>query len=235
MIFRSKRKENTVLEAKTRENIVSTQILIVIMGVLTLFSQCSSSSNIRKLASSKTTSIQLLDGRTIIAEAKPGTFRSTQSIQEFSQQWYNLMLGWSSENSPVELENKLTIPANSYAASQMMSTSLQTTFLKEFDDLTKTIISAEKSSIKSAPKIRYVSEPKEIEKNTWTINIVADWIIFDSGQNKQLRAMTFNKTLTLKATTIPTETIAEENELQNLILSLRLNGLEITNIEEYEG
>ena len=145
------------------------------------------------------------------------------------------MLGWNTENSPVELENKLTIPSNSYAASQMMSSSLQKSFLEEFNKITNTIISKEKGNIQSAPKIRYVSDPQEIEKNTWIINIVADWIIFDANQNKQLKSFSFNKTLTLKASNIPTETIADKNDLQNLILSLRLSGLEIINIEEYEG
>lgn len=234
MYLKNKNTSN-ILQGKNREKLVISQIVLTVLFFILAFTSCSTNSNVRKIANSKTTSVQLLDGRTIITEAKPGKHRSPEVIKDFTQQWYNLMLGWNTKDKPVKLDNKFEIPANSYAASQMMSTSLQKTFIGEYSGLINTLIAKEKSNIQSAPKIRYVSEPQQITNDTWSINIVADWIVFDSNQNTELRTLKFNKTLTVKATTIPKKTIAEENSLQNLILSLRITGLEITNIEEYEG
>ena len=237
MFFGQKKKGtvDNVLQPKTRENIVNTQIIIIVMGVLVLFSQCSSSSNIRKLANSTRTSVQLNNGQTVITEAKPGYYRSPVVIKEFCQQWYNLMLGWDTSQNPVKLDRNIEIPANTYAASQMMSLELQTSFLTEFETLIKKTASQEKKTIQSSPRITYISEPIEVGEGKWKVNIVANWIIFDSSGSRQLNNLTFNKTLTLESSVIPTKTLSEENDLQLLINSLRTSGLEITAIEEFKG
>ena len=146
------------------------------------------------------------------------------------------MLGWSGGETAVKLDGKLTVPANSYAAAQMMDTSLQKVFLSEFSQLVPSSVFAEDNQLKSSARVRYVSEPTLINEDTWSINVVADWILFDSATNSEIKTVTFNKVLTIKAAAIPAQPVTEKtNSLQQLIESIRAYGLEITNLEEFEA
>ncbi len=234
-IKNSQNKSNQIAPA-SKEKIVLGQLTLAIALILLAFSSCSTASSYRRLANSKITTVQLSNGDALLAEIKPGNYRSPESITEFSQQWYNLMLGWSGGETAVKLNGKLTVPANSYAAAQMMDSQLQKVFLQEFNKLVPTSLFTENSQLQSSAKIRYVSEPAVANKDTWTINIVADWILFDSATNTEIKTVTFNKVLTIKAAAIPSKPLAEEgNNLQQLIQSIRAYGLEITNIEEFEA
>ncbi len=220
-----------------KEKIVLGQLVLAIAFSLLAFSSCSTASSYRKLANSKITTVQLNNGDAILAEVKPGNYRTPESISEFAKKWYALMLGWSGGETAVKLNGQLTIPANSYAAAQMMDTHLQKAFLQEFSQLVPSGVFAEDNQIKSSARIRYLSEPVPVTKqNAWTVNVVADWILFDSATNTEIKTVTFNKVLTIKAAAIPSQPVTEEsNSLQQLIESIRAYGLEITNIEEFEA
>ena len=232
---RSHTKSNQIAPAG-KEKIVLGQISLAVAFIMLAFSSCSTASSYRKLANSKITTVQLNNGDALIAEVKPGNYRTTESITEFAKKWYALMLGWSGGETAVKLDGKLIVPANSYAAAQMMDTSLQKAFLAEFSQLIPSGVFAEDNQLKSSARVRYVSEPAPINEDTWSINVVADWILFDSATNSEIKTVTFNKVLTIKAAAIPAKPVTEEtNSLQQLIESIRAYGLEITNLEEFEA
>ena len=230
-------KNPTKIAPAAKEKIVLGQLVLAFSFCLIAFSSCSTANSYRKLANNKITTVQLNNGDAILAEVKPGNYRSSESITEFAKKWYALMLGWSGGETAVKLNGKLTIPANSYAAAQMMDTQLQKAFLQEFSELVPSSIFAEDSQLKSSARVRYLSEPVLVKnQDTWAVNIVADWILFDSATNTEIKTITFNKVLTIKAAAIPSKPVTEEsNSLQQLIESIRAYGLEITNIEEFEA
>jgi hypothetical protein len=219
-----------------KEKIVLAQLSLAVAFIMLAFSSCSTASSYRQLANSKITTVQLNNGDAIVAEVKPGNYRTPESITEFTKKWYALMLGWSGEETVVKLDDKLTVPANSYAAAQMMDTSLQKVFLSEFSQLVPSGVFARDNQIKSSARVRYVSEPRSINEDTWSINVVADWILFNSATNSEIKTVTFNKVLTIKAAAIPAKPVTEKtNNLQQLIESIRTYGLEIINLEEFEA
>ena len=228
--------KNKQITPAVKEKIVLGQLSLAVAFVLLAFSSCSTAHSYRRLASNKITTVQLNNGNALIAEVKPGNYRTPESITEFAKKWYILMLGWSGGETAVKLDGKITVPANSYAASQMMDTKLQKAFLTEFSQLVPTSIFTHDSQIKSSAKVRYVYKPVPVDETTWTINVIADWILFDSATNSEIETVTFNKVLTIKAAAIPPQPFTEEsNSLQQLIESIRAYGLEITNVEEFEG
>ena len=219
-----------------KEKIVLVQLSLTVAFVLLAFSSCSTANSYRRLANHKITTVQLNNGNTLIAEVKPGNYRTPESLTEFTKKWYVLMLGWSGGETAVKLDGQLTVPANSYAASQMMDTKLASAFLAEFSQLVPASIFTLDSQIKSSAKVRYVYEPVPVDETTWTINVIADWILFDSATNSEIETVTFNKVLTIKAAAIPPQPFTKEtNSLQQLIESIRAYGLEIINVEEFEG
>jgi hypothetical protein len=236
-MFKSQsRLKNSQIAPAEKEKIVLAQLSLAVAFIILAFSSCSTASSYRKLANSKITTVQLNNGDTILAEVKPGNYRTFESITEFAKKWYALMLGWSAGETAVKLDGKLTVPANSYAAAQMMDTSLQKVFLTEFSQLIPSSVFARDNQLKSSARVRYVSEPVPVNEDTWAINIVADWILFDSATNSETRTVTFNKVLTIKAAAIPAKPVTKEtNSLQQLIESIRAYGLEIINVEEFEA
>ena len=230
-------KNFTKISPAGKEKIVFGQLALAVAFCLMAFSSCSTASSYRKLANSRITTVQLNNGDAILAEVRTGNYRSPESINEFTKKWYTLMLGWSGGEAAVKVNKKLTIPANSYAASQMMDTQLQKVFLQEFNELVPPSVFTEDSQLKSSARVRYLSEPALVKgQDTWTVNVVADWVLFDSATNTEIKTITFNKVLTIKAAAIPSKPVTEEsNSLQQLIESIRAYGLEITNIEEFEA
>ncbi len=230
-------KNSTKIAPAAKEKIVLGQISLAVAFCLMAFSSCSTANSYRKLANNRITTVQLNNGDAILAEVRTGNYRSPESITEFTKKWYTLMLGWSGGETAVKLNGQLTIPANSYAAAQMMDTQLQKAFLQEFSQLVPSSVFAEDSQLKSSSRVRYLSEPVPVtNEDTWIVNVVADWILFDSATNTEIKTITFNKVLTIKAAAIPSKPVTEEsNSLQQLIESIRAYGLEITNIEEFEA
>ena len=230
-------KNPTKIAPAVKEKIVLGQLVLAFSFCLIAFSSCSTASSYRKLANNRITTVQLNNGDAILAEVRTGNYRSPESITEFTKKWYTLMLGWSGGETAVKLNGQLTIPANSYAAAQMMDTQLQKAFLQEFSQLVPSSVFAEDSQLKSSARVRYLSEPVLVKnQDTWAVNVVADWILFDSATNTEIKTITFNKVLTIKAAAIPSKPVTEEsNSLQQLIESIRAYGLEITNIEEFEA
>jgi hypothetical protein len=185
-MFKSAQSRSNQIAPAGKEKIVLAQLSLAVAFIMLAFSSCSTASSYRKLANSKITTVQLNNGDALVAEVKPGNYRTLESITEFTKKWYALMLGWSGGETAVKLDGKLTVPANSYAASQMMDTSLQKVFLSEFSQLLPSGVFAEDNQLKSSARVRYVSEPAPVNEDIWSINVVADWILFDSATNALL-------------------------------------------------
>ena len=232
---KSRTKLNQIAPAG-KEKIVLGQLSLAVAFIMLAFSSCSTASSYRQLAQNKITTVQLNNGDALFAEVRPGNYRTSESITEFAKKWYALMLGWSGGETAVRLDGKITIPANSYAAAQMMDTELQKVFLAEFSQLVPPDVFTRENRLQSSARVRYLSEPMSVSDDTWAINVVADWILFDSATNTETKTVTFNKVLTIKAAAIPATPVTEEtNSLQELIESIRAYGLEIINVEEFEA
>ena len=235
-MFKSAQPRSNQIAPAGKEKIVLAQLSLAVAFITLAFSSCSTASSYRKLANSRITTVQMSNGDAILAEVKPGKYRTPESITEFTKKWYTLMLGWSGGETAVKVNGNLTIPANSYAAAQMMDTRLQKAFLTEFSQLIPSSVFAQDNQLKSSAKVRYVSDPMPLSEDTWAINVVADWILFDSATNTEAKTVTFNKSITIKAAAIPPKSVVEEaNSLQQLIESIRAYGLEIINLEEFEA
>ena len=235
-MFESAQPRSSQIAPAGKEKIVVAQLSLAVAFITLSFSSCSTASSYRKLANSRITTVQMSNGDAILAEVKPGNYRTPESITEFTKKWYTLMLGWSGGETAVKVNGNLTIPANSYAAAQMMDTRLQKAFLTEFSQLIPSSVFAQDNQLKSSAKVRYVSEPVPLSEDTWAINVVADWILFDSATNSETKTVTFNKNITIKAAAIPAQPVTKEtNSLQQLIESIRAYGLEIINLEEFEA
>ncbi|MEM8862713.1 MAG: hypothetical protein AAGD96_30760, partial [Chloroflexota bacterium] len=164
-MFKTKSRSNRITPAG-KEKIVLAQLSLAVAFIMLAFSSCSTARSYRKLANSRITTVQMNNGDAILAEVKSGNYRTPETITEFTKKWYTLMLGWSGGETAVKV-NGNTIPANSYAAAQMMDTRLQKAFLPEFSQLIPASVFTQDNQLKSSAKVRYVSEPVPLSEDTW--------------------------------------------------------------------
>jgi hypothetical protein len=224
-----------MLNTNTKEKIVLYQIALAVLLIFNTLFLCSTNGKIAKLAKQQIIGVQLEDGSAISAEKKDASFRSDETIKEFSKKWYNLALNWKTDDVPIETK-EVKVPGNLYAATLAITSNknFDKEFSKEMEALIQQISS---DKISSAVSISYVSDsPKQIKKGVWEVVVVANWIVFDANNN-QLLNVPFNKTLTVKAIPVAqSQTFQDEPEgFQKIINKVNNYGLQIINIENYDG
>lgn len=242
MLF-PKLNSNTKIEQllpKDREKITFGQMVLAIAFILLAFSSCATTLSNKQLASKRITNVQLSDGTAILVQQQDGNYRDKALIKQFVSQWVSLTFSWdgtipgTQEKDPgIELPNKQKIPTTAWTASWMLEPKFGQTFLEELTQLLpKGVLSGD---LQSAAIVRYVSDPQTIDNVTWRVNVIADRILFNRATNSQYAIIPFNKTITIKATAIPTSPLKDKaNFLEKIVYKMRVAGLEIQDCYDYK-
>ncbi|MCU0533975.1 MAG: hypothetical protein MUD14_08770 [Hydrococcus sp. Prado102] len=233
-------KQSPFIIPKEREKITLGQLILAGAFILLSFSSCTVALSNKKLAEQKITNVQLADGTAILIQEQTGYYRNPNLIKKFTQQWVSLMFSWDGKipgtdraDPGVKTPNGKKVPINSWGASLMMEPEFAQHFLDELATLVPESVFTGK--LKSSVIVRYQSEPKQINKTTWEINLISDRILFDKFSNAQKAVIPFNKTFTIKAVAIPNSPLKENaNTLDKTVYKMRTGGLEIVSIVDYE-
>jgi len=81
--------------------------------------------------------------------------------------------------------------------------------------------------------IQYLSEPVKVGDGAWKINLVANLVIFENGDQVG-RGIPFNKTVFVRAVEPPLQPLNNASELEKKIYNARKNGLEIYRIQDLD-
>lgn len=222
-----------------REKITLGQLILAACFILLAFSSCTVAISNKNLSQQKVTNVQLLDGTAISIEQHPANYREPTLIKNFVQQWLMLMFSWDGKipgteqpDPGVKTPNNNIVPINAWGASLMMEPKFGQTFLDELGTLIPSNIFH--GSLKSTIIVRYISEPQQLNETTHRVNVIADRLLFDETQRTQ-KSIPFNKTITLKTTVIPNSPLKDKaNTLEKTVHKMRISGLEIIEITDYE-
>ncbi len=193
----------------------------------------------RQLAQKEPTFVQLNDGTAARVLAKNKDYRSKKVIKRFVKTWMTRIWSWSgkipgtSKPDPgVKINSKERVPSNTWTASLMMSTDFGRETLFE---LAKRIPSTAYTGQSTATTyISHMSEPRQISKNTWEVDVVATRLIMDN-QRGETRTR-FNRTVTVQATEIPLDILGQDaNKIEQIVHQMRAAGLEIISVVPLEN
>lgn len=186
----------------------------------------------RKLAQKQLTFVQLNDGTAARIQGKNKDYRSPEVIKRFVKTWVTRIWSWSgkipgtSKPDPgIKINSKERVPSNTWTASLMMSTEFGKETLKE---LAKRIPNTAYTGQSTATTyISHMSEPRQISKGVWEVDVVATRIIMNNQQGETRTR--FNRTITVQATEIPLNILGQDaNKIEQIVHSMRAAGLEIT-------
>ena len=123
------------------------------------------------------------------------------------------------------------VPTTAWMRSLMMESEFGKASLVELAKLVPNTIYSGKT--RSGVYISHISEPREIKRGVWEIDVIATRVVLEQGIGESREQ--FNRTFTVKAVEIPKFPLKENaNELEKTIHSLRAAGLEISRIVEFK-
>jgi hypothetical protein len=199
---------------------------------------------LRQIANSKApTLVELSDGESIRVSPINSDERSAATITYFVGQTMMGLLSWNAvpqnnNESPLrELKldtgvqagaNKIT--TNTWATGFALSEDFRAPFLQEIGNLTPPdVFSGDTQSIL---KINFLSEPKKLRRGQWSVDMVAEVIVF--GSSKMLgEPIKFNKTIFVRA--IDTPSLPKvSSTVQQTAYRVRKAGLEVYKIQDLD-
>ncbi|MCG6133986.1 MAG: hypothetical protein MET45_04910 [Nostoc sp. LLA-1] len=204
-------------------------------------------SRIGKVATSKIpTLVELNDGESIRVSSISNDERSPQAITHFVGQTMMGLLSWNtvpqiSNDYNVEPTKNLKLDSGVQAGDNKITTTVWATgfalsedfrapFLKEIGNLTPPNVF--NGSTQSILKISWLSEPKKLRKGEWSINMIAEVIVFQAS-NMIGTPIAFNKTIFVRA--IDTPALPNiSSDFQQTAYRVRKAGLEIYKIQDLE-
>ncbi|MFN6572016.1 hypothetical protein [Dendronalium sp. ChiSLP03b] len=200
-----------------------------------------------KIANSKTpTLVELSDGESIRVSALSNSERSPQAITYFIGRTMTGLLSWNavpkvSTEENVDATKKLKLDSGVQAGSHKITTNVWATgfalsedfrapFLQEIGNLTPPDVF--NGSTQSILKVSLLSEPKKLRKGEWSIDMVAEIIVF---QNSDMvgAPISFNKTIFVRAIDTPTLPNVS-SDFQQTAYRVRKAGLEIYKIQDLD-
>lgn len=203
--------------------------------------------NMGKIANSKTpTLVELSDGESIRVSALSNSERSPQAITYFIGRTMTGLLSWNavpkvSTEENVDATKKLKLDSGVQAGSHKITTNVWATgfalsedfrapFLQEIGNLTPPDVF--NGSTQSILKVSLLSEPKKLRKGEWSIDMVAEIIVF---QNSDMvgAPISFNKTIFVRAIDTPTLPNVS-SDFQQTAYRVRKAGLEIYKIQDLD-
>ncbi|MBD2536383.1 hypothetical protein H6G97_46720 [Nostoc flagelliforme FACHB-838] len=197
------------------------------------------------IANSKApTLVELNDGESIRVSSVSSDERSPQAITYFVGQTVTGLLSWNalpkvSSNYDADPTKKLKVDAGVQAGNNKITTNVWATgfalsedfradFLKEIANLTPPDVF--NGTTQSILKISLLSEPKKIKNGQWSVDMVAEVIVFQ-GSNMVGSPIGFNKTIFVRV--IDTPTLPKiSSDFQQTAYRVRKAGLEIYKIQD---
>lgn len=222
--------------------LIGNAILLTILLLIELINFAS----IGKIANSKApTLVELNDGESIRVSSINDE-RSPQAIMYFVGQTMTGLLSWNalpkaSGDYNVDPTTKLKLDTGVQAGSHKITTNVWATgfalsedfrapFLQEIGNLTPPDVF--NGSTQSILKVTLLSEPKKLRKGEWSIDMIAEVIVFQ-GSNMVGEPIGFNKTIFTR--TIDTPTLPNiSSDFQQTANRVRKAGLEIYKIQDLE-
>ncbi|NES96470.1 MAG: hypothetical protein F6K32_14805 [Desertifilum sp. SIO1I2] len=211
-------------------------LLTSLVGILTI-AVIFNSFSLKSLSQKKVTFVQLKDGSTASVIEADGSYREPKTIKTFVSNWVNLTWGWDGKlpgtNEPdpgIKVKNTEKVPTSTWMASLMMESEFGEASLVELAQIIPDGVFEGKT--RSTAYVSYLSEPREIQKGVWEIDVIATRVVLEQGIGESRQP--FNRTITVKATEVPISPLGENaNLIEKTVNSMRSAGLEITKIVEY--
>ena len=193
--------------------------------------------SLKSLSQKKVTFVQLKDGTTARVVEADGLYRESKTIKTFVSNWVNLTWSWDGKipgtNEPdpgIKTKKSGKVPTSAWMASLMMESEFGEASLVELAKLVPNSVFEGKT--RSTAYVSYLSEPREIKKGVWEVDVIATRVVLSQGVGESREP--FNRTITLKATEVPISPLGENaNLVEKTVNSMRLAGLEITRIVEF--
>jgi hypothetical protein len=236
MIFKSSQSQPLLPESKNTLAwcFVLLTGMVGILTVAVIFNTWS----FRVLSQRKVTFVQLKDGTTARVVEADELYREPKTIKTFVSNWVNLTWSWdgkipgTNESDPgIKTQKGGKVPTSAWMASLMMESEFGEASLVELAKLVPNSVFEGKT--RSTAYVSYISEPREIKKGVWEVDVIATRIVFSQGVGESREP--FNRTLTLKATEVPISPLGENaNLVEKTVNSMRSAGLEITRIVEFK-
>lgn len=194
--------------------------------------------SLKTLSQKKVTFVQLKDGTTASVMEADGLYREPKTIKTFVSSWVNLTWGWDGKipgtNDPdpgIKIKKSERVPTSAWMASLMMESQFGEASLVELAKLIPNGVFEGKT--RSTAYVSYLSEPREIKKGVWEIDVIATRVVLEQGVGESRQP--FNRTITVKATEVPISPLGENaNLVEKTVNSMRSAGLEITKIVEFK-
>jgi len=134
--------------------------------------------------------VQLVDGRTITVDAQPNLERQPEAIRRFVGETMSLMLTWSQQQPPTQVWE---------ITSQLVADNFKQKLKSEITNLNPDSQFENVSrGTENVLVIQKISQPKEISKGNWKVEMFANQLIF-SGYDRLGKSVSFNKQILVRA------------------------------------
>lgn len=191
--------------------------------------------NNRALAQREKTFVQMAGGRTIPVEEFDQQHREADVIRRTAATWMQLTFEWDNQIPDSDLEDKgykiqgQTVPTKAYLASYLVEDGFRQEFLKL---LGAQVVPRQvyTGQLQSVLRFYSISNPRQVAKGRWQVDIVATRI--ERGVGQEVREIPINRRITLQAT-VPLKLAlgkAEPVAWRRQVYELLSNGLIITDI-----
>ncbi|MBD2531909.1 hypothetical protein H6G97_20900 [Nostoc flagelliforme FACHB-838] len=220
--------------------IISNTVLLALLLLMAMIN----TGQLGKLANSKTpTLVELNDGTSARVAPAGHNERSLQTISDFVGRAMVNLMSWNALPKSDELDplkkpqldsgvqvgdKKITTKA--WATGFALSEDFRAPFLKELGNLTPNDIF--NGTTQSALIVRYLREPEKLNEGKWQIDMVANLVIFQNGDQVG-KAISFNKSIFVRAIDTP-PLPPNASDLQVATYRARQAGMEIYKIQDLD-
>ena len=212
-----------------------------LLGMLLIIS-ISSYGQLNQLKSKSPTLVELNDGTSIRVSEIGDKNRSAKAIISFTGTHMTSLFSWNVlpktiDNSNVDKNLDLDegveigdkkVTTNAWISSFALSEDFREEFLKEVSELTPPEIFT--GNMESALIVRHISQPLKIDSGKWSVNLVANLVFFENGDEVN-KAISFNKKIFIRAVDTPALP-KESSSVQQSIYQVRKAGMEIFKIQD---
>ncbi len=217
--------------------------LLQLLLLLIVFGQAS---QITKIANRKApTLVELQNGNSVRVAAQESNYRSPQVIKNFVGRTMVGLMEWTGTLPPVSVEqakNPLPDPGvtvgerkiatSTRDAAFALSEDFRPTFVEQIALLTPQEV-FRRGKIQSNLVVRYISEPEPIGEKIgkWRLDLVANLVSFEGGDEAVGKAIPFNKTIFVRAVDTPSISPGA-SALQQAEYRARIAGLEMYQVQD---
>lgn len=229
----------TQLIPKVREKITLAQFVIT-AAILLILPMLLYIAVLVKSNKQETTVVQLVDGRSIVGENKPASYRTPEQVEEFTKEWASWTFsadgkipGTDEVDPGRETNTGEQVTSNAWVGSFM----LDTDFRQEFLDVLAEIMPTEDliSGRLTSSLIPDFIESQQVSETTWEVTLISSILLIDKATGVQEERIPFNKAVTIEVTTVPSSPLGEDaNTLEKVAYKMRARGLKITELLDYQ-